>query len=168
MTPPAASCKAKLTRYTSQMATIRCDRRALLAGTAACLAVLAAGAPAGCGHRPDLKVTIARRTEKLVYPGGTQSASATDAATQVLLVFKVTGITKKEFDGIPRDKVRVESGTFSQKAQLLGHSDADGGSVSLFAPVPRSALAFTLHLGDRPPLAFEAEPGILPELQPRR
>jgi hypothetical protein len=133
------------------------------------LVLLIAATVAACGGRGlDLKVTVAKRTDKLIYPGATQSASPTDPAKQVLLVLKVTGIGKKELDAIPHDRVYVTAGTFSQKVHLLGHSETAGGSVSLFVPVPRSELHFALHLGDRPPVAFEAEPAIVPELQPRR
>jgi len=145
---------------------------------AACgLALAGAVVLPACDHAgpaPALEVTLVKRTEKLTYPGGMQSAAPTDPKGQVLLVFKVTGVTWEEFSAIPRDKVFVKAGDTTHGAHVLGHADRRNllgrvtGSVSLFASVPRSAVRFSLHVGDRPPVAFEAEPSILPDLQPRK
>lgn len=124
---------------------------------------------AGCGGGArELEIRVAKRTEKFTYPGGQQTAAPTDPKEQVLLVFKVAGITREEFDAAPKDKVFLTAGATTHKVHLLGDSEARGGSVSLFASVPRSELRFTLHVGDRPPLTFEAEQAVLPDLQPRK
>lgn len=137
----------------------------------ACLAALAI-MPA-CGRGQGLKVTSARRTERYEEVGEWKF-TAHDPRDHLVLVVDVDGLTKEKFDALPREKTYLAAGDQRFKVQNVQSSmivdsagKVAGGSVLLVAIVPRSALHFTLYLGDHPPLAIDAEPAILPEIRNR-
>ncbi len=136
---------------------------------AVCLVAIAT-LPA-CGRGKGLKVTSALRAERYKAVGQAE-LTASNPQDHLLLVVDLDGLTMQEFDALPREKVYLAAGDQRFKLQNVQSSmivdsagKVAGGSVLLVASVPRSALHFTLYLGDRPPLAFDADPAILPEIR---
>ena len=119
--------------------------------------------PAAVAQTSPLKVISAKRAK--AYSTPTREIKARNEMEDVVLVLRLGGLSREEFQKIAPDQVYAMAGEEKLGPNVLATGVVEGkGEMLLVMVGPKALLDMTLFVGTFPKIAFKAEEAIADQL----
>ena len=128
-------------------------------------AVLFIHAPVDAARQTAGGVTVIAAKRAKAYSSPTRQIKARNEMEDVVIVLRVGGKSRDDFQKVDRDKIYVMAGDEKLSPNVVASGVVDGKDEVLIVVVgPKAMLDMTLFFGDYPRVAFTAEENISDEL----
>jgi len=121
--------------------------------------------PADAAVQTAGRVTVISAKRAKAYASPTRQIKARNEMEDVVLVLRVGGLSKEDFQKVERDRVYVMAGEEKLGPNIVATGVVEGKDEMLLVIVgPKATLDMTLFVGDYPRVAFKAEEAVADEL----